>query len=165
MTSSSAISIRPAVVADIPQIHAFIGELATYEKLESEHTGTISDLERTLFGATSYAYVLIASLEGHGDVGFALYFFNYSTWLARPGLYLEDLYVRKEVRGLGVGNALLRALAKVANDRKCGRMEWCALDWNRPAIDFYRSLGAVTMDEFTTFRLSEEKIADLVQDL
>ncbi|KAI8846740.1 GCN5-like N-acetyltransferase [Chytridium lagenaria] len=153
------INIRRAVEADVTTIFNFIRDLAVYEKLEKDHVGTTDDLRRTLFGAKPFAEVIIASVDGHGDVGFALYFFNYSTFLSKPGLYLEDLYVRDTVRGKGVGKALLKQLAKIAVENNCGRMEWAALTWNTPAIDFYKSIGAVINDGWYPFRLTEDKIA------
>ena len=146
-------SIRSATAADVPLILAFIRGLATYEKLLHEVVATEDTLGRTLFGETPAAHVVIAEEDGQ-PAGFALYFFNYSTFLARPGLYLEDLFVKPEFRGGGTGKALLLHLAKVANARGCGRMEWAVLDWNEPAKGFYRKLGAVPLDDWRVMRLT-----------
>lgn len=149
--------LRPATPRDVPQILAFIQALAEYEKLSHEVVADDAMLTDTLFGERPYAEVVIAELAGE-PVAFALFFHNYSTFLGRPGLYLEDVFVIPEARGKGVGGALLRCLARIAIDRGCGRMEWWVLDWNQPAIDFYRSLGAVPMDEWTVFRLTGEPL-------
>ncbi|MCA9519330.1 MAG: GNAT family N-acetyltransferase [Myxococcales bacterium] len=145
-------TVRPARAADVSLVHALIGELAEYERLAHAMVATPDDLQATLFGDRPSAEVLIGELDGRG-VGFALYFQNYSTFLGKPGLYLEDLFVRPEARGRGVGRALFLSVARRAVDRGCGRMEWSVLDWNQPAIDFYRAQGAIAMDEWTTFRL------------
>jgi GNAT superfamily N-acetyltransferase len=147
--------IRPAAVGDVPLILEFIRALADYEKLPHEVEATVAQLEATLFPAdgASVAYCILAFAEGR-PAGFALYFFNYSTWLARPGLYLEDLFVPPEFRGRGIGKALLLHLARLANARGCGRMEWAVLDWNRPAIEFYESLGARRLREWQICRLA-----------
>ena len=152
--------LRIATPDDTPQILAFIRELADYEKLTHEVVADEAQLERTLFGRRAYAEVVVAELSGE-PVGFALFFHNYSTFLGRPGLYLEDVYVPPDFRGRGVGGALLTCLARIAVDRGCGRMEWSVLDWNRQAIDFYRSLGAEPMDEWTVYRLTGEALATL----
>lgn len=146
-------SVRDANSADIPTILRFIQELAEYEKLPDEAKATEEDLQRTLFGPRPYAEVLIAE-EGQTPVGFALFFHNYSTWQGKPGIYLEDLYVQPRARGLGLGKELLIRLAQLTHERGCGRLEWSVLDWNRPAIDFYESLGAAPMTDWTTYRLS-----------
>ena len=146
--------IRPATAADVPLILRFIRSLATYEKLLPEVEATEAKLAATLFGPRPAAECILAFAEGGVPAGFALFFTNYSTFLARPGLYLEDLYVEAEWRGRGIGTALLLHLARLANERGCGRMEWNVLDWNQPAIDFYESLGAVRKTEWTTCRLS-----------
>jgi GNAT superfamily N-acetyltransferase len=145
--------IRPATEADIPLIFEFIRALATYEKLLHEVSATEAGLQRTLFGDQPAAQVVIAETAGQ-PAGFALYFFNYSTFLAQPGLYLEDLFVKPEYRNHGVGKALLLHLAQIANARGCGRMEWSVLDWNDPAKGFYRKLGAVQLDDWRIFRLT-----------
>jgi len=146
-------SIRPAAAPDVPLILDFIRGLAAYEKLAHEVVATEAALQATLFGATPAAQVVIAEVDGR-PAGFALYFFNYSTFLAQPGLYLEDLFVKPEFRGAGTGKALLLHLAKIANARGCGRMEWSVLDWNEPAIKFYEALGARRMTEWQICRLT-----------
>lgn len=160
MSSSPDIRIRPAVAEDVPLILAFIRELAEYEHLAHTVVATEDGLRRTLFGAKPAAEIRIASF---GDVpaGFALFFQNYSTFLGRPGVYLEDLFVRPAFRGHGVGRALLREVAAVAIARQAGRLEWAVLDWNAPAIGFYKKLGAVPMDDWTTFRV----VGDALQKL
>lgn len=155
------IEIRSATPADVPLILQFIRDLAEYEKLSHEVVATGEKLTRTLFpadGSAPAAQCGLAFADG-APAGFAIYFFNYSTFLAQPGLYLEDLFVKPEFRGRGLGKALLLHLARIANARGCGRMEWSVLDWNKPAIDFYRSLGATPMDEWTVFRLSGPALA------
>ena len=146
------IEITHADQSDVPLLLRFIRDLAVYEKLAHEVAATEEGLRRTLFGEHRYAEALIARLEGT-PVGFALYFHNYSTFLGKPGLYLEDLFVDPAHRGKGIGKALLRRLAAIAVERDCGRLEWAVLDWNAPAIAFYRSLGAAPMHDWTVFRL------------
>ena len=146
--------IRKAQVSDCPTILAFIIALAKYEKLEHEVVATEEALRSTLFGAHKYAEVLLG-FEDQTAVGFALFFHNYSTFLAKPGIYLEDLFVLPKHRGKGYGKALLKTLAQYTIERGCGRLEWSVLDWNQPAIDFYLSVGAKPMSEWTTFRLSD----------
>jgi GNAT superfamily N-acetyltransferase len=153
--------IKPATVTDVPVILRLIRELAEYERAPDEAVATEQQLREVLFGEKPAAEVLLA-LEGGAAVGFAVYFFNFSTWLGRPGLYLEDLFVRPEVRGKGYGRALLVRLAQIARERGCGRMEWAVLDWNEPAIQVYRKLGATPMDEWTVFRLTRDGIARLI---
>ena len=157
-----AIRITPATPGDVPVILSFIRELAQYEKLLDRVTATEQLLRHTLFGPRPYAEVLIARL-GERPVGYALFFHNYSTFLARPGIYLEDVYVRPASRGRGVGKALLREVARVARERDCGRLEWSVLDWNQPSIDFYLSLGAKALDEWTMYRMDEAAIAALAK--
>jgi GNAT superfamily N-acetyltransferase len=152
--------IRPARVQDVPVILQLIRDLATYERAPEEVTATEEQLVDVLFGERPAAEVLLA-LEGESPAGFAVFFHNFSTWLGRPGLYLEDLFVKPEKRGKGYGRALLVELAKIARDRGCGRMEWAVLNWNEPAIKFYRALGAKPMDEWTVFRLTREGIERL----
>ena len=152
--------IRTTTEADLPVILSLIGELAEYEREPNAVVATEAGLRDVLFGPKRSAEVLLALEEGE-PVGFAVYFFNFSTWLGRPGLYLEDLFVRPAMRGKGYGRALLEQLAQIAQERGCGRMEWAVLDWNEPAIQFYRKLGAKPMDEWTVFRLTEEGIAKL----
>ena len=137
-----------------------IRDLATYERAPDDVVATEEQLVDVLFGDRRVAEVLLA-FEGESPVGFAVYFYNFSTWLGRPGLYLEDLFVKPEKRGKGYGRALLVELAKIARDRGCGRMEWAVLNWNEPAIKFYRALDAEPMDEWTVFRLTREEIAKL----
>jgi GNAT superfamily N-acetyltransferase len=152
--------IRPAGVDDVPIILELIRDLATYERAPDDVTATEEQLVDVLFGERPAAEVLLA-FEGESAVGFAVYFYNFSTWLGRAGLYLEDLFVKPEKRGKGYGRALLVELAKIARDRGCGRMEWAVLNWNEPAIKFYQTLGAKPMDEWTVFRLTREEIAKL----
>jgi GNAT superfamily N-acetyltransferase len=152
--------IRPAFVADVPVILELIRDLATYERAPDEVTATEEQLVDVLFGERPAAEVLLA-FEGQSPVGFAVFFYNFSTWLGRPGLYLEDLFVKPEKRGKGYGRALLVDLAKIARERECGRMEWAVLDWNEPAINFYRALGAEPMHEWTVFRLTRNGISKL----
>jgi GNAT superfamily N-acetyltransferase len=156
------ITITPATPDDVPAILAMIRELAEYEKLLDRVTATEEMLDRSLFGPRPHAEVLMGRLDGN-TVGYALFFHSFSTFLARPGIYLEDVYVRPAARGRGVGKALLRAVARVARDRDCGRIEWSVLDWNKPSIDFYLSLGARPLDEWTMFRLDELGIANLAR--
>ncbi len=148
-----SLQIRSAVREDVGTILHFIRSLAIYEKLLGDVVADEEKLTRTLFGERPYAEVLIAEWEGK-PAGFALFFHNYSTFLAKPGIYLEDLFVDPEYRGKGIGKALLVALARLARERDCGRVEWSVLDWNEPAIGFYKSLGAVPMDEWTIFRVT-----------
>src|SRR6266566_3906005 len=160
MTTPENFDIRPASVEDVPVILELIRDLATYERAPHEVTATEKQLADVLFGEKPAAEVLLA-FETESPVGFAVYFYNFSTWLGRAGLYLEDLFVKPEKRGKGYGRALLVELAKIARDRGCGRMEWAVLNWNEPAIKFYRALGAKPMDEWTVFRLTPEEIAKL----
>ena len=151
--------IRPATPADLPVILNFIRGLATYEKLLHEVEATEEKLRATLFGPRPAAECLLAFADGNIPAGFAIFFTNYSTFLAQPGLYLEDLFVSPEWRGRGIGKALLLHLAALANARGCGRMEWSVLDWNQPAIDFYESIGAERKTEWTTCRLAGPALA------
>ena len=152
--------IRTTTEADVPVILSLIRELAEYEREPNAVVATEAGLREVLFGPKRSAEVLLA-LESGEAVGFAVYFYNFSTWLGRPGLYLEDLFVRPAARGKGFGRALLKRLAQIAKERECGRMEWAVLDWNDPAIQFYRKLGAEPMNEWTVFRLTQEGIAKL----
>src|ERR1041384_5126007 len=161
MKKLNTFEIRSASVEDVPIILELIRDLATYERAPDEVIATEEQLVDVLFGERPAAEVLLA-FEGESPVGFALYFYNFSTWLGRPGLYLEDLFVKPEKRGKGYGRALLVELATIARDRGCGRMEWAVLNWNEPAIKFYRTLGAKPMDDGPVFRLSREEIAKLV---
>lgn len=147
--------IEPAAPADVPVILQLIRELAEFERLLNEVTATEEQLHEGLFGPKPRAEVIMGRLQPGGEVaGFALYFHNFSTFLAKPGIYLEDLYVRQKFRGQGYGEALLRHLAGLALERNCGRLEWSVLDWNQRAIDFYKSLGAVPMSEWTIYRVT-----------
>ena len=154
--------IRTTTEADVPVILGLIRELAEYERAPDAVVTTEVGLREVLFGPRPSAEVLLA-LEGGRPVGFAVYFYNFSTWLGRPGLYLEDLFVRLEDRGKGYGRALLERLARIAQERGCGRMEWAVLDWNDPAIQFYKKLGAEPMTEWTVFRLTQDGIARLAE--
>ena len=160
MKEAANFQIRPARVEDVPVILQLIRDLATYERAPNEVVATEEQLVDFLFGPRPAAEVLLA-FQGESPIGFALFFHNFSTWLGRPGLYLEDLFVKPEKRGKGHGRALLVELAKMARDRGCGRMEWAVLDWNEPAINFYRALGAMPMHEWTVFRLTRDEIAKL----
>lgn len=153
----STLKILPATVADVPTILGLIRELASYEKLLHEVVATEALLQRNLFGEQPFAECLLAWDDG-APVAFALFFHNFSTFLGRPGLHLEDLYVRLEHRGRGIGKALLQHLARLAVARGCGRLEWAVLDWNRRAIDFYERAGARALDDWTTFRLTGEAL-------
>ena len=152
--------IVPATERDVAIILGFIRKLAEYEKLSHQVAATEELLRDTLFGARRVAEVLIAYLADE-PAGFALYFHNFSTFLGRPGIYLEDLFVEPAHRGKGIGKALLTEIAKIARERNCGRLEWAVLDWNRPAIDFYRGLGAVPLDDWTLFRVTGEVLENL----
>lgn len=152
--------IRPAARDDAALILSLIRELAEYERAPNDVVATEAKIVDVLFGEKPAAEVALA-FERETPVGFAVFFHNFSTWLGRPGLYLEDLFVRPEHRGKGYGRALLMHLAKIAHERGCGRMEWAVLDWNEPAIQFYKKLGAAPMDEWTVFRLTRDGIAKL----
>jgi len=154
--------IRPATPADVPTICRLIRGLADYEKLTDEVVLDEGRLREHLFGPRPYAEVLLAE-EGTEIIGFALFFHNYSTFLGRPGIYLEDLFVDPARRGTGHGKALLLALAKLAVERGCGRLEWSVLDWNEPAIRFYESLGAVAMKEWTVYRVTGDALRQLAE--
>ena len=158
--SERSFQIRDATVADVPIILQLIRDLATYERAPNDVLATEEDLREVLFGAEPAAKVLIA-FENAAPVGFAVYFFNFSTWLGRPGLYLEDLFVKPAMRGRGYGRALLVHLAKIARDHNCGRMEWAVLTWNEPAIQFYKKLGAGSLDDWRVFRLTSDGVARL----
>ena len=160
---AAMIAIRPAAEHETALILSFIRDLAIYERLEHAVVATEEDLRRTLFGPHPVAHALFASLDGE-VVGFAIYFYNYSTFLGRAGVYLEDLYVRPAARGRGVGRSVLAYLARLALERGCGRLEWSVLDWNEPAIRFYRGLEAVPADDWTTYRLAGEALARLATD-
>ncbi len=153
-------TIRPARPDDVATIASLIRELAVYERLEHEAKATPADLTRHLFGERPSAEVLMAEVDG-SPVGFALFFSSFSTFRGQPGIYLEDIFVRPDHRGQGIGKALLASVAKVAVDRNCGRLEWSVLDWNAPSIAFYRAQGARPMDEWTAFRVDDQALLDL----
>src|SRR5467141_3585103 len=160
--TTPTVQIRDATISDVPMILQLIRDLATYERAPNDVIATEQGLQEVLFGEQPSAKVVMI-FESEEAVGFAVYFFNFSTWLGRPGLYLEDLFIRPSLRGKGYGRALLERLALIAQERGCGRMEWAVLDWNDPAIQFYKKLGAEPMNEWTVFRLTEEGIARLAQ--
>jgi GNAT superfamily N-acetyltransferase len=160
MSPNESIVIRAATERDAVDIHRLIGELADYEKLRHEATGGVDALRAHLFGTQPFAHALMAHADGQ-LAGFALYFHNYSTFLCRPGIYLEDLFVRPAFRGRGVGKRLLAHLARHAVAMGCGRLEWAVLDWNTPSIEFYRRLGAAPLDEWTTFRVTGDALTRL----
>ena len=152
------ISIRPATSADVPLIIRFIRELADYEKAPEEAVATEQQLEQALFCDSPRVYSVICEVDGN-PAGFALYFYNFSTWLGRHGLFLEDLYVTPDQRGAGAGKALLKHLARLAVQEGCGRFEWNVLDWNKPAIDFYEAFGAQPQSEWIGYRLAGEALS------
>lgn len=157
------LNIRPATRADAPLIANLVRELADYEKLLHEAKATDADFLRELESPNPVIHVLIAEWNGE-PAGFALYFFNFSTFVGRRGLYLEDLFVRPALRSHGIGRGLLRALARIAQRENCGRMEWAVLDWNEPALRFYKSLGARQMNEWIVHRLTPKEIASLAAE-
>ena len=159
---SDNVTIRPARAGETQLILQFVRELAIYERLEDQVVATEEGLRTALFGPRPYAEVAFVCLDGE-PVGFALYFHNFSTFLGRPGIYLEDLFVRPQCRGRGLGRRLLAWLASLAVARGCGRLEWAVLDWNAPSIGFYRSLGAVALDEWTVFRLTGNALEALAR--
>jgi GNAT superfamily N-acetyltransferase len=154
--------IRPAQRDDVALILTLIGELADYEKLSDQVVADPAQLAEHLFGPRPFAEVLIGELDDQA-AGFALFFHNYSTFLGKPGIYLEDLYVRPGARGAGLGKALLGSLAGLALERGCGRLEWSVLDWNQPAIEFYQRLGARAQDDWTVYRLTGSALRDLAE--
>ena len=156
------VAFREAVREDAPLILRFIKELAEYEKMENDVVADEKTLKTWIFD-NKKAEVIFA-LEDGKEVGFALFFHNYSTVLGRAGIYLEDLYVKKECRGKGYGKALLKKLASIAVERGCGRLEWSCLDWNKPSIDFYLSMGAEQMSDWTVYRVAGDKLAELAKD-
>ncbi len=162
-TSLDGFTIRSATEKDVPLILHFIKELADYEKLLHEVTATEEILHRSLF-EKHQAEVIIAEEDGR-PVGFALYFHNFSTFLGKANLYLEDLYVTPEVRGKGYGKALLACLGKIAVERDCGRLDWWCLDWNETSIAFYKEMGAIAMDEWTVYRMQGEALTALADKL
>ena len=149
--------IRAAAPADVPLITSLVRELAEYEKLADEAVATEADFIRALFGPSPKAHALIVEHEGQ-PAGFALYFYNFSTFLGRPGIYIEDVFIRPEFRRNGFGRAIFKYLARKALAENCERLEWWVLDWNAPAIDFYRGLGAIAMDEWTVQRLTGDAL-------
>ena len=149
--------IRAATPADVPLIASLVRELAEYEKLADQAVATDSDFARALFSPSPKAHALIVEHDGQ-PAGFALYFYNFSTFLGRPGIYIEDVFIRPEFRRNGFGRAIFKYLAQKALAENCGRLEWWVLDWNAPAIDFYRGLGAVAMDEWTVQRLTGDAL-------
>jgi GNAT superfamily N-acetyltransferase len=160
--STPTVQIREATISDVPIILQLIRDLATYERAPNDVIATERGLRGVLFGEQPAAKVVLI-FAGEEAVGFGVYFFNFSTWLGRPGLYLEDLFVKPETRGRGYGRALLVHLAKIARDHGCGRMEWAVLDWNEPAIQFYRKLGATPLEDWTVFRLTQDGINHLAE--
>jgi len=161
-TKISHFTLRFATVDDVPLILQFIKSLANYEKLSHEVVATEADLQQTLFGERSYAEVIVGDYYDD-PIAFALFFHNYSTFLGRPGLYLEDLFVEPTHRGRGFGRVLLAYLAHLAVTRNCGRLEWWVLDWNEPAIKFYHSLGATSMDDWTVNRVTGPALTTLAK--
>ena len=159
----SPLTIDDATERDVPLILSLIRELAEFEKLASEVVATEESLRESLFGERRHAEVRVARYGGR-PAGFALFFHNYSTFLGKPGLYLEDLFVRPELRGHGIGRALLVDLARLARERDCGRLEWWVLDWNESAIGFYGKLGAQPMGDWTVYRMNREAIDELAGD-
>jgi len=160
---SASLRISSATEHDIPQILTFIRGLAEYEKLAHTCVASEESLRKTLFGPKPYAEVLIARLDNH-PVGFALFFHNYSTFLAKPGIYLEDVFVLPEHRGVGVGKALLKRVAQIARERDCGRLEWSVLDWNAPAIEFYKRIGATVMNDWRICRMTQEQFGKFAEE-
>lgn len=157
------IAIREAQPSDAALIHAFIVELAIFEKAEHEVVASAADIERSLFATDSPARALICTRDGQ-PVGYAVYFLSYSTWLGRKGMYLEDLYISPSHRGGGAGKLLLRHLARLACDSGCGRLEWSVLDWNAPAIQFYQSLGASPQSEWVRYRMAGETLKNFARE-
>jgi len=158
--ASRNVTVRDATPADVPAVLGFIRELAEYEHLAHQVVATEADVQAALFGPHPCAEVVLACIDGT-PVGFALYFHNFSTFLGKPGIYLEDLYVRPEARGRGAGKRLLAWLARAALERGCARLDWAVLDWNAPSISFYRGLGAVALDAWTTYRVDGEALRRL----
>ncbi len=159
-TSLEDFRLRFASKPDIPLIHEFIKELADYEQLEDEVVSTQTQLQQNLFGDRSYAEVILG-FEGENPAGFALFFHNFSTFVGKPGIYLEDLFVKKEMRGKGYGKVFLTYLARLANHRDCGRLEWAVQEWNEKAIGFYENLGARQKEEWTVYQLAGKKLENL----
>ena len=152
--------IRSADINDTPIILKLIKDLSIYEKLSRQFNNNEELVKKYLFGEQKFAEVLIAEFDDH-PVGFALFFHNYSTFVGKPGIYLEDLFVKPKMRGKGIGKKLFMEIVKIAKDRNCGRVEWSVLNWNKSAIDFYKSMQAIPMDEWTVYRLTADKIDEL----
>ena len=162
-TKITNFTIRPATEDEAPLILSLIKGLAEYEKLAHEVVATEELLRETLFGARLVAEVILGYFDGE-PVSFALFFHNFSTFLGRPGIYLEDLFVKPEMRGKGIGRVMLAYVAQLAKERQCGRLEWSVLDWNEPALKFYKSIGAVPMDEWTVHRVTGEALDHLAAE-
>jgi GNAT superfamily N-acetyltransferase len=158
----SEIIIREATLNDADLLLTFIKELAIYEKAEDEVLATVDTIKDTMFSENTHVHGLICELDGVA-IGSAIYFYNYSTWLAKSGLYLEDLYVTPEHRGIGAGIKLLKAMAKIAVDKDCARFEWSCLDWNKPSRDFYQAIGAVAQDEWVGYRMTGKTLLDFAK--
>ena len=156
------IIIREATINDVELLLTFIKELAIYEKAEHEVLASVDTIKGTMFCDESHVHGLICELDGKA-IGSAIYFYNYSTWLAKSGLYLEDLYVTPEHRGKGAGVKLLKTMAKIAIDNDCARFEWSCLDWNKPSRDFYQAIGAVSQDEWVGYRMTGKTLIDFAQ--
>jgi len=156
------IAIRPATASEAAQIYAFITELAVYERAAHEVIASADDVARTLFAPEAPAKALMCEVDGKA-IGYAVYFYSYSTWLGKNGIYLEDLYITPEQRGIGAGRDLLRHLAREAVANDCGRLEWSVLDWNQPAIDFYQSIGARPLDEWVRYRLTDDALKQFAE--
>ncbi|MCZ6819922.1 MAG: GNAT family N-acetyltransferase [Calditrichaeota bacterium] len=159
-TAVQDLFIRQAQEEDVPLLLDFIKQLADYEKLSHVVVADAESLRRTLFGQIAFAEVILADYQNQ-SVGFALFFHNYSTFLGKPGIYLEDLFVVPAMRGKGIGRELLKYLARLTKERNCGRLEWSVLDWNKPAIEFYKNMGAVPMEQWTVFRLTGKALERL----
>ncbi|MFZ6050053.1 GNAT family N-acetyltransferase [Pseudomonas sp. CR3202] len=157
-----SLEIRPAQPNDAQQILDFITELAVYERAGHEVKASVEDILRSLFADNAPARALMCLLDGR-PIGYAVYFYSYSTWLGRNGIYLEDLYITPEQRGIGAGRRLLREIAREARANDCGRLEWSVLDWNQPAIDFYRSIGALPQDEWVRYRLDGDALREFAE--
>ena len=160
--AAAAFSLRPAAPGDAAAIRGLVRELADYERLSHLCVATEDDIARALFGPRRYAEVILA-VQNVEVIGFALFFHKYSTFLAKPGIYLEDVFVLPEHRGAGVGKALLKRVAQIARERDCGRLEWSVLDWNEPAIEFYKRLGATVMPDWRICRMTGDEIAKLAE--
>jgi GNAT superfamily N-acetyltransferase len=160
----SNLVVRAAIPADAGTLFKFINDLAIYEKAEHEVLATEANIRETIFADDSHVFALICELDGIA-IGSAIYFFNYSTWLAKSGLYLEDLYVMPEYRGKGAGVKLLKKMANIAVEKGCARFEWSCLDWNTPSREFYHSLGAVSQDEWLGYRMAGKTLSDFAADL